>query len=89
MRETRTSGLMSGDGKRSDCHKAQATAPILDSTARARVRLLGNTGCQSASKFDPRSASNFDPLERRVRTVALAASELVGIAETARARVVW
>ena len=28
--------------------------------------------CQSASKFDPRSASNFDPLERRVRTVALA-----------------
>jgi CRP-like cAMP-binding protein len=45
-------------------------------------------GCQSASKFDPRSASNFDPLERRVRAVALAPSELVGVAETARARVV-
>jgi hypothetical protein len=44
--------------------------------------------CQSASKFDPRSASNFDPLERRVRAVALAPSELVGVAETARARVV-
>ena len=43
--------------------------------------------CQSASKFDPRSASNFDPLERRVRAVALAPSELVGVAETARARV--
>ena len=44
--------------------------------------------CQSASKFDPRSASNFDPLERRVLAVALAPSELVGVAETARARVV-
>jgi hypothetical protein len=44
--------------------------------------------CQSASKFDPRSASNFDPLERRVRAVALAPSELVRVAETARARVV-
>ena len=44
--------------------------------------------CQSAPKFDPRSASNFDPLERRVRAVALAPSELVGVAETARARVV-
>src|SRR5258707_8862020 len=45
------------------------------------------TICQSASNFDPRSASNFDPLERRVRAVALAPSELVGVAETARARV--
>ena len=44
--------------------------------------------CQSAFKFDPRSASNFDPLWRRVLTVALAPSELVGVAETARARVV-
>ena len=43
--------------------------------------------CQSAFKFDPRSASNFDPLERRVRAVAFAPSELVGVAETARARV--
>src|SRR3954454_21698827 len=38
MRETRTSGLMSGDGKRSDAHAAQATAPVLDSTHRARRR---------------------------------------------------
>jgi hypothetical protein len=44
--------------------------------------------CQSAPKFDPRSAFNFDLLERRVRTVALAPSELVRVAETARARVV-
>jgi molecular chaperone IbpA len=42
--------------------------------------------CQSAFKFDPASASNFDPFERRVLTVALASSELVGVAETWRAR---
>ena len=46
--------------------------------------------CQSASKIDPASASNFDPLERRVLAVALAPSELAGVAEMARARVgVW
>ena len=45
--------------------------------------------CQSASNRDPRFASKRDPFERRVRTVAFAPSELVGVAETARARVVW
>ncbi len=44
--------------------------------------------CQSAPKFDPVSASNFDPFERRVLTVALASSELAGVAETGRARAV-
>ena len=44
--------------------------------------------CQSAFKFDPVSASNFDPFGRRVLAVALASSELAGIAETWRARVV-
>ena len=44
-------------------------------------------GCQSAFKFDPVSASNFDPFERRVLAVALAPSELAGVAETVRARV--
>ena len=34
------------------------------------------------------SDPNFDPLERRVLAVALAPSELVGVAETGRARVV-
>jgi NAD(P)-dependent dehydrogenase (short-subunit alcohol dehydrogenase family) len=43
-------------------------------------------GCQSAFKFDPVSASNFDPFERRVLTVALASSEPAGVAETWRAR---
>jgi hypothetical protein len=32
MREIRTSGSMSGDGKRGVGHRPQATAPILDST---------------------------------------------------------
>ena len=35
MREIRTSGLMSGDGKRSNADAAQATAPVLDSTQEA------------------------------------------------------
>ena len=51
-----------------------------------KVGLYG-FGCQSAFKFDPGSASNFDPFERRVLTVALASSELAGVAETWRARV--
>jgi hypothetical protein len=44
-------------------------------------------GCQSACKFDPRSASDFDPLERRDLAVAFAPSELVWVAETARVRI--
>src|SRR5258706_4729578 len=44
-------------------------------------------GCQSACKFDPVSASNFDPFERRGLAVALVSPELAGIAETRRARV--
>jgi hypothetical protein len=59
-----------------------ATLAGLEPTLRA------HNDCQSAFKFDPVSASNFDPLERRVLTVALASSELAGVAETRRARVV-
>ena len=54
--------------------------------AESTRKLIGSLFCQSAFKFDPRSAPNFDPLERRVRAVAVAPSELVGVAETARAR---
>ncbi|WP_188637465.1 HAMP domain-containing methyl-accepting chemotaxis protein, partial [Bradyrhizobium guangdongense] len=36
------------------------------------------TFCQSACKFDPSSASNFDPFVRRVLLVALVSSELAG-----------
>jgi DNA polymerase bacteriophage-type len=39
--------------------------------------------CQSAPNFDPVSASNFDPFERRDLALALAPSELAGVAETA------
>jgi DNA-binding transcriptional LysR family regulator len=52
-----------------------------------QLKMHRGSGCQSASKFDPRSASNFDPFGRRVLAVALAPSELVGVAETARVRV--
>ena len=45
-------------------------------------------GCQSASDRDPRSASNRDPFVLRFERLALASSELVGVAETGRARVV-
>jgi len=35
-------------------------------------------------KFDPISASNFDPFERDGLAVALVSAELAGIAETSR-----
>ncbi|MGC0387956.1 hypothetical protein ABIF91_000310 [Bradyrhizobium sp. USDA 241] len=44
--------------------------------------------CQSAFDWDPLSASKRDPFDRRALLVALGSSELVGVAETARARVV-
>ncbi|MCV0386697.1 MAG: hypothetical protein K5821_09710, partial [Nitrobacter sp.] len=46
----------------------------------------GAARCQSACKFDPVSAFNFDPFARRGLRVALDSSELAGIAETRRAR---
>ncbi|MHC2898920.1 5-methylcytosine-specific restriction endonuclease McrBC regulatory subunit McrC [Bradyrhizobium barranii subsp. barranii] len=54
------------------------------SANRSENRLLK---CQSACKFDPSSASNFDPFPRRGLLVALVSSELAGIAEARRARV--
>ena len=47
---------------------------------------IPNVKCQSALEWDPLSASKRDPFERRVLPVALAPSELAGVAETARAR---
>ena len=38
MREIRTSGLMSGEGKRSDANAVQTTAPFLDSTERGTAK---------------------------------------------------
>jgi len=59
---------------------------MIESFAWYKPEIAGST-CQSAFKFDPVSASNFDPFERRGLTVALASSELAGVAETWRARV--
>ena len=52
-----------------------------------RLGLRYPLDCQSASDRDPRSASKRDPLVLRFERLALAPSELVGIAETGRARV--
>ena len=49
---------------------------------------IGKPVCQSASDRDPRSASKRDPFVLRFERLALAPSELVGVAETVRARVV-
>jgi transposase len=46
-----------------------------------------NDACQSALERAPRSASKRDPFVLRFRRLAVAPSELVGVAETARARV--
>ena len=64
--------------------------PIMRQTvAVAYVGAPGQTKmCQSALEWDPLSAFKRDPFERRVLTVALAPSELVGVAETARVRAV-
>jgi catechol 2,3-dioxygenase-like lactoylglutathione lyase family enzyme len=56
-------------------------------TAAAPGSAKGLYLCQSACKFDPSSASNFDPFARRGLLVALVSSELAGIAEARRARV--
>ena len=53
-----------------------------------RFPAFTHIACQSALDWDPLSASKRDPFERRVRPVALALSELAGVAETVRARVV-
>jgi hypothetical protein len=55
MREIRTSGLMSGDGKRGDADMAQATAPGLDSTLDPAdtPEAPGNAGETADSSFHP------------------------------------
>ena len=49
---------------------------------------IGYIDCQSASNIDPVSASNFDPFKRWVLVVVVPPSELAGVSETGRARVV-
>ena len=45
-----------------------------------RIEIAYGSICQSALKWDPLSASKRDPFDRRVLLVALASSELVGVA---------
>ena len=61
------------------CHLA-VCFPLKPSRAAYRCK---PPDCQSAPNFDPVSASNFDPFERRDLAVALTPSELAGVAETA------
>jgi hypothetical protein len=51
MPEIGTSGLMSGDGKRGDGQRPQATAPILDSTRGPRFGPLAVLGLQQPSAY--------------------------------------
>ena len=51
MREIRTSGSMSGDGKRGAGHRPQATAPILDSTADSDERCVDTRLSQSGRRY--------------------------------------
>ena len=83
--------------KKAPAKKAPATspAPTPPKAPASRQQLivgsvelvaLPTTMCQSALDRDPLSASKRDPFEWRVRPVALAPSELAGVAETERAR---
>ena len=59
---------------------------LADARTELRAGAPATADCQSALDWDPLSASKRDPFERRVLAVALAPSELAGVAETARAR---
>ncbi len=69
-------------------HDPLDDAAYFESALQRLLRVDSIGRCQSALDWDPLSASKRDPFERRVRPVALAASELAGVAETLRARVV-
>jgi hypothetical protein len=66
MREIRTSGLMSGDGKRGNANMAQATAPVLDSTMAWLPTDLLPFFWQESQKLTWRAAA-FSAFTRRVR----------------------
>jgi hypothetical protein len=65
-----------------------SNVPLAEVLSKWAVMGKANSVCQSALEWAPLSASKRDPFDRRVLLVALASSELVGVAEMARARVV-
>jgi hypothetical protein len=79
-----------------DFNYVDTSGEVRDQRAEHEVRLsvFMNTlkddlaaSCQSASDRAPRSASKGDPLVLHFERLAFAPSELVGVAETGRARV--
>ncbi|MDF2973967.1 MAG: hypothetical protein K0R61_4417 [Microvirga sp.] len=70
MREIRTSGLMSGDGKRGNANMAQATAPVLDSTMAWLRADLRAEFWQENQKLVWRELAS-SPFTRRVRRGAV------------------
>ena len=81
-------GITSGDTTAGSGVGVRVRSPDLESTESGLSGASAGVACQSALEWDPLSASKRDPFDRRVLLVALASSELVGVAETARARVV-
>ncbi|HJP54182.1 MAG TPA: hypothetical protein QF556_05705, partial [Rhodospirillales bacterium] len=66
MRENRKSGLMSGEGKRSDADTAQTTTPLLDSTK----QLLKNV-CRFYFLSFKRISNNFIFIKHIITTIAV------------------
>jgi len=69
------------------CRRFFDRMPIANpSVAAAAAYRASTTNCQSAPNRDPGSASKRDPTFLRFEQLALAPSELVGVAETGRSR---
>jgi hypothetical protein len=87
-REARRFLSLSGPHQQPAAKLIRSPAPAGSQDAARRLFAASSAiECQSACKFAPSSASNFDPFGRRDLAVALVSSELVGIAEARRARV--
>jgi formamidase len=70
-----------------DAHFSQGDGETCGTAIETQATLVARFECQSALEWAPRSASKRDPFVLRFRRLAVAPSELVGVAETARARV--
>ena len=77
MREIRTSGLMSGDGKRSYAHAAQATAPVLDSTERSNGNNLVR-GAPPDGRHHTAGRHSPERVEQRLRALQVGHIEALG-----------